>query len=52
VVNPFSKADWEGVGVEPDVKVKAEDALKTAERLAVVIPALAKFQQKGLNGLI
>jgi hypothetical protein len=30
VVNPFSKADWEGVGVEPDVKVKAEDALKTA----------------------
>jgi hypothetical protein len=33
-VNPFSKADWEGVGVEPDVKVKAADALETAERLA------------------
>ena len=34
VVNPFSKTDWEGVGVEPDVKVKAVDALETAERLA------------------
>jgi peptidase S41-like protein len=34
-VNPFSKADWEGVGVEPDVKVKAADALETADRLAV-----------------
>jgi Peptidase family S41/N-terminal domain of Peptidase_S41 in eukaryotic IRBP len=34
VVNPFSNADWEGVGVEPDVKVKALDALSTAERLA------------------
>jgi hypothetical protein len=34
-VNPFSNSDWEGVGVEPDVKVKAADALETAERLAV-----------------
>jgi hypothetical protein len=33
-VNPFSKNDWEGVGVEPDVKVKAADALGTAKRLA------------------
>jgi C-terminal processing protease CtpA/Prc len=33
-VNPFSKMDWEGVGVEPDVKVKAADALETAQRLA------------------
>jgi len=33
-VNPFSKTDWEGVGVEPDVKVKAANALSTAERLA------------------
>lgn len=33
-VNPFGKADWEGVGVEPDVKVKAADALETAEKLA------------------
>lgn len=34
VTNPFSNADWEGVGVEPDVKVMAPDALNTAEKLA------------------
>ncbi|MGO9086413.1 MAG: S41 family peptidase [Candidatus Sulfotelmatobacter sp.] len=34
VVNPISKTNWEGVGVEPDVKVKAADALATAEKLA------------------
>jgi len=34
IVNPFGNADWEGTGVEPDVKVKAGDALATAERLA------------------
>jgi C-terminal processing protease CtpA/Prc len=33
-INPFGKADWEGVGVEPDVKVKAGDALETAKKLA------------------
>ena len=33
-VNPFSKTDWEGTGVEPDVKVKAADALETAQKLA------------------
>lgn len=33
-VNPFGKSDWAGVGVEPDVKVRAADALATAERLA------------------
>jgi C-terminal processing protease CtpA/Prc len=35
-VNPFGKADWEGIGVEPDVKVKAADALETARRLAEI----------------
>jgi len=34
VVNPISKTNWEGTGVEPDVRVKAADALKTAEKLA------------------
>ena len=34
VVNAISKTNWEGTGVEPDVKVKAADALKTAEKLA------------------
>ncbi len=34
LINPFGKADWEGTGVEPDVKVKAADALEMAEKLA------------------
>ena len=34
VINPISKTNWEGTGVEPDVKVKAADALKTAQKLA------------------
>jgi hypothetical protein len=34
VVNPFSKVDWEGVGVAADMKVKAADGPETAERLA------------------
>jgi C-terminal processing protease CtpA/Prc len=34
-INPVSKTNWEGSGVVPDVKVKAEDALRTAERLAL-----------------
>jgi hypothetical protein len=33
-INPFSKTDWAEIGVEPDVKVKAADALVTAEKLA------------------
>ncbi len=33
-INPFGKADWEGVGVQPDVKVKSADALETAVKLA------------------
>jgi retinol-binding protein 3 len=33
-INPFSRADWEGTGVEPDVKVREADALDTAEKLA------------------
>jgi len=34
VINPISKTNWEGTGVEPDVKVKAADALETAKKLA------------------
>jgi hypothetical protein len=33
-INPFSKNDWAVTGVQPDVKVKAADALETAQRLA------------------
>ena len=34
-VNPFAKNDWEGTGVEPDIKVAAGDALETAKRIAL-----------------
>ena len=33
-VNPITHTNWEGVGVEPDVKVPAADALTTALKLA------------------
>lgn len=33
-INPYSNTDWEGIGVEPDVKVTAADALDRAEKLA------------------
>jgi hypothetical protein len=33
-INPISKTNWEGTGVEPDVKVKAADALITAQKMA------------------
>jgi len=33
-VNPITKTSWEGTGVVPEVKVKADDALTTAEKLA------------------
>lgn len=34
-VNPITKTNWEGVGVEPDVKTSADDALKTAHVAAL-----------------
>ncbi|HET7187772.1 MAG TPA: S41 family peptidase [Gemmatimonadaceae bacterium] len=33
-INPITKTNWEGTGVEPDVKVPAADALSTAIKLA------------------
>jgi retinol-binding protein 3 len=33
-VSPISKTNWEGTGVDPDVKVSAADALTTAQKLA------------------
>jgi C-terminal processing protease CtpA/Prc len=33
-INPVTKGDWEGTGVEPDVKVAAADALDVAKKLA------------------
>jgi retinol-binding protein 3 len=34
-LDPATKTNWEGTGVEPDVKVPAADALATAEKLAM-----------------
>lgn len=33
-INPITKADWEGTGVEPDIKVSAAEALDVAKKLA------------------
>jgi hypothetical protein len=33
-INPVSKTDWEGSGVEPDIKVPAADALEEALKRA------------------
>jgi hypothetical protein len=37
-INPISKTNWEGVGVEPEVKVPAAEALTTAQKLAAAKP--------------
>lgn len=34
-LDPVTKTNWEGTGVEPDVKAPAADALTTAETLAM-----------------
>lgn len=40
-INPVSKTNWEGTGVEPDIPVKASDALGVAIKLAA-----GKIQRK------
>lgn len=37
-INPISKTNWEGTGVQPDVPVKADDALRVAQLRA--LPAI------------
>src|SRR6185312_13003427 len=34
-INPITKTNWEGVGVQPDVSVPAGNALQEAQRLAL-----------------
>jgi len=34
-INPITKTNWEGKGVEPDVKVPADEALDTAKKMAL-----------------
>lgn len=33
-INPITKTNWEGIGVEPDVKITSDRALETAQVLA------------------
>ena len=33
-INPISKTNWEGTGVEPDIKVTASEALDVAKKMA------------------
>ncbi|MEO8572792.1 MAG: S41 family peptidase [Pyrinomonadaceae bacterium] len=64
-INPISKTNWEGTGVEPDIKVPKERALKTAylmalnksvaslkdENMKKGVKALAEQTQKELDEL-
>lgn len=34
-INPISKTNWEGTGVEPDIKAPADDALRVAQLMAL-----------------
>jgi hypothetical protein len=54
-INPISKTNWEGTGVEPDIKVPKEQALKTAYLMALnkSVEGLKDEQMKnGVKGLI
>lgn len=54
-INPISKTNWEGTGVEPDIKVPKEQALKTAYLIALN-KSLANIKDEqivnGVKGLI
>jgi hypothetical protein len=50
-VNPITKTNWEGVGVEPDVKVAADDALRIAQLLALKDMASKEKDQRRARAL-
>ena len=47
-VNPYTKTNWEGTGVEPDIKIAPADALKTAHTMAIkkLLEAATSPQEK------
>jgi retinol-binding protein 3 len=47
-INPISKTNWEGTGVEPDVKVPADRALKVAH-LAALRKGVEKLTEEELK---
>ena len=54
-VNPVTKTNWEGTGVKPDVEVPAEQALKTAQLVALkkfLTTATDETRINNLNKLI
>jgi len=54
-INPISKTNWEGTGVEPDIKVAKEQALKIAYKMALEKSLVAikdEQVQNGVKGLI
>lgn len=50
-INPISKTNWEGTGVEPDIKVPKEQALKTAYLLALNKSLEKAKDEDSKNGL-
>ena len=50
-VSPITKTNWEGTGVEPDIKVPRDQALKTAHLMALN-KALEKAKDEGLKANI
>ena len=46
-VNPVTNTDWEGTGVEPDVKVPAQEALDVARGLSAESINKARLQPQG-----
>jgi retinol-binding protein 3 len=50
-ISPVTKTNWEGTGVEPDVKVPRDQALKTAYLLALN-KAVERAKDEGLKGAI
>lgn len=50
-INPVTKTNWEGTGVEPDVKVPKEQALKTAYLIALN-KSVEKTKDEGLKNAL
>jgi retinol-binding protein 3 len=46
-INPITKTNWEGTGVEPDIKVPADQALKVAQ-IDALTKQIAKQTDEGL----
>lgn len=44
IVNPYGQADWEAIGIQPDIKVPAAEALKTASQRAE-----SRIQEPGIH---